>query len=204
MTRQLQEWQGEFGNEYVRRNQIDWQDRLPAFQHMLHGLSPDRVLEVGCNRGHNLVALSKFLEDADLVGVEPNQYALEIARAAIPQIGILQGNIFDIPFKNNYFDCVFTSGVLIHISLKDLPSALAEIYRVSKRYILAIEYFSEEEEVIQYRGKDELLWKRNFLKHYQSQFQDLALIQSGYWEAEYNYEKTHWWLMEKSSARPEK
>ncbi len=204
MNRQLQEWENEFGKEYTNRNLVDWQDRLPAFQHMLRGLSLDRILEVGCNRGHNLVALSKFLEDTDIVGVEPNQYALEIARAATPKFGALHGNIFDIPFKNDYFDCVFTSGVLIHISLKDLPSALAEIHRVSKRYILAIEYFSEEEEVIQYRGKDELLWKRNFLKHYQSQFQDLALIQSGYWDAEHNYEKTHWWLLEKNSVRPEK
>ena len=92
---------------------------------------------------------------------------------------------------------MFTAGVLIHISLEDLTAALAEIYRVSGRYILAIEYFAQEETAIHYRGKDDLLWKRNFLKHYQTQFPDLTVIRSGYWGPEDGFDRAHWWLFEK-------
>jgi ubiquinone/menaquinone biosynthesis C-methylase UbiE len=63
------------------------------------------------------------------VGVEPNQYALELARALSVKVGILHGHSFDLPFKDGYFDLVFTAGVLIHIPLEDLPTALSEAYR---------------------------------------------------------------------------
>ena len=196
MAHQLKVWEGEFGKAYTDRSVVGWRTRLPAFQKMLGGLPIKRVLEVRCNRGHNLVALVELL-GGEVVGVEPNQYALELARASDVRVGVLHGHAFDLPFKDGYFDLVFTAGVLIHIPLADLPTVLAEIYRVSKRYILAIEYFAEEETVIHYRGRDDLLWKRDFLKHYQTQFPDLTLIRSGYWGPEDGFDRCHWWLFEK-------
>jgi pseudaminic acid biosynthesis-associated methylase len=197
-NRQLETWKGHFGKEYTDRNVIDWQKRQEAFDEALGGLSIQSILEVGCNRGHNLVALSKsFSAETQIVGIEPNQYAREIARRASAQIGVLYGNACDVPFKDGYFDAVFTAGVLIHIPPSDLPVALSEIYRVSKRYILAMEYFSEDEEVVAYRGHSDLLWKRDFLKCYQQSFEDLKLLRHGYWEKEKGFERTHWWLIEK-------
>jgi len=204
MAHQLRIWKGEFGKDYTDRNVIDWRARLPAFQQMLGGLPIKRVLEVGCNRGHNLVCLAELLGgESDVVGVEPNRYALELARASSVKVGVLYGHAFDLPFKDGYFDLVFTAGVLIHIPLGDLPLALSEIYRVSKRYILAIEYFAQEETVVHYRGHDNLLWKRDFLQHYRSQFPDLTLIRSGYWGPEDGFDRAHWWLLEKSVGREE-
>jgi len=58
---QLQAWKGDFGKAYTDRNVIDWQRRAPAFQKMFEGLALDRVLEVGCNRGHNLPAVRQAL-----------------------------------------------------------------------------------------------------------------------------------------------
>ncbi len=191
MAHQLEVWEGEFGKDYTDRNVIDWRVRLPAFKQMLDGLPIGRALEVGCNRGHNLVAVAELLGGGDVVGIEPNRYALELARASSVKVGVLYGHAFDLPFKDRYFDLVFTAGVLIHIPLGDLPVALSEIYRVSKRYILAIEYFAEEETTIHYRGHDDLLWKRNFLKYYQTQFPDLTLIRSGYWRPEDGFDRCH-------------
>ena len=85
----------------------------------------------------------------------------------------------------------------IHVSLKDLPSALSEIHRVSRRYIVAMEYFAEEETVIPYRGSEDLLWKRNFLKHYQTQFPDLKLVATGFLGIEEGWDRQTWWLLEK-------
>jgi pseudaminic acid biosynthesis-associated methylase len=198
MTNQLKTWQGDFGRAYTERNVVDWRARYPAFQQMLGGLSIGRALEVGCNRGHNLVALSQlFGEECSLVGIEPNAYALGLARPATPCAELLQASIYSLPVRDQYFDLVLTSGVLIHIPLARFPSALAEIYRVSQRYILAVEYYAEEETVIHYRGHDDLLWKRDFLKHFQSQFPDLTLVRSGYWGSEHGFYRTSWWLLEK-------
>jgi pseudaminic acid biosynthesis-associated methylase len=200
VTQQMKIWEEEFGKTYTDRNEVDWRIRLPAFRQMLNGLPIKKVLEIGCNRGHNLLALAELLgPNSELVGVEPNQYALELARALSVKVGILHGHSFDLPFKDGYFDLVFTAGVLIHIPLEDLPTALSEAYRVSRRYVLAVEYFAAEEIAIQYQGHTDLLWKRNFLAHYQSQFSDLMLIRNGYWGPEFGFDRTHWWLLEKPS-----
>lgn len=196
---QLKVWQGQFGREYTHRNVIDWRKRVDAFQEMLAELPIKRILEVGCNRGHNLLALAEIMPDGcEIVGIEPNQFALELARAASVKVGVLHADAFDLPFKDTYFDLVFTAGVLIHIPLSDLPLATAEIYRVAKRYLLAVEYYAEQEEVINYRGSNDLLWKRDFLKHYQKAFPGLTLIRNGYWDTEQGFDKTHWWLFEKA------
>lgn len=195
---QLDAWKGEFGEAYTDRNVADWRARQPGFREVLGGLELRGVLEVGCNRGHNLVALADLLgEDADVVGIEPNRHAQRIARAASDRIGVLSGNAFELPFRDGTFDLVFTAGVLIHISLADLPRALAEIHRVSRRYVVALEYFAEEETAIPYRGREDLLWKRDFLRHYQTQFPDLRLVRSGYFGPEQGFDRTTWWLLEK-------
>jgi pseudaminic acid biosynthesis-associated methylase len=201
MSDQLRVWEGEFGGDYTDRNIVDWRSRLSAFRQMLDGLVIKRALEVGCNRGHNLIAVSELLgEKSDVIGIDPNRYALEIARKSSHKVSALHGDAFDLPFKNSYFDLVFTAGVLIHIPLPDLSSTLKEIYRVSRRYILAIEYFAEEETVIEYRGHNDLLWKRNFLKHYKDQFPDLVTVRNGRWEQKDGFDKTHWWLFEKPAG----
>jgi len=196
---QLQAWEGDFGDSYTDRNMLDWRLRVPAFREMLAGLSIQRLLEVGCNRGHNLVALADMLGGEDIVGVEPNEHALALARAATTRAGFLHGNVFDLPFKDGFFDLVFTAGVLIHLPAADLPAALAEIHRVSRRYVLAIEYFAEHETAIPYRGRDDLLWKRDFCRSYQEQFPGLQVVKSGYWTIEQGFDRTHWWLFEKTA-----
>jgi pseudaminic acid biosynthesis-associated methylase len=198
ISEQLTVWQGEFGKAYTDRNAPDWHVRTPAFSAMLEGLPIRRVLEVGCNRGHNLQSVLEVLgEEAEIFGVEPNAYALKLARASSAWTFPVPGNAFDLPFKDNYFDLVFTVTVLIHIGPDQLPVALREVERVSGRYILVAEYFSEEDTTIEYRGHSDLLWKRNFLRHYQMQFPGLKLVRKGYWNIEEGFDRTHWWLLEK-------
>jgi pseudaminic acid biosynthesis-associated methylase len=198
---QLGIWKGEFGNAYTDRNAINWHLRTRAFAQMLEGLELDRVLEVGCNRGHNLRCISEVLgPDAEVFGIEPNRYALGLAQMEGDNTFPIPGNAFDLPFKDGYCDLVFTVGVLIHISPDRLPNAIKEIERASRRYILAAEYFSEEDEIVEYRNKVDLLWKRNFIKHYQDHCPQLRLLRKGYWGAEDGFDRTHWWLMEKSTV----
>jgi pseudaminic acid biosynthesis-associated methylase len=199
MATQVNVWSGEFGREYTDRNVVSWRDRLPAFREMLKDLPLRSVLEVGCNRGHNLVALVECLaEDAEIAGIEPNRYAREIARQVSEKAGVVRGTADDIPFKAASFDLVMTSCVLIHVALETLPAALDEIYRVSSRYILCNEYVAEAETPIHYRGHDDLLWKRDFLKHYQERFPDLRLVRSGFWGPEDGFDRTNWYLLEKT------
>lgn len=195
-TSQLDAWSGDFGKEYTDRNVQDPAVVAQRFREMLGDLRLGRILEVGCNRGHNLVALEELYPDAVIAGIEPNAYALGVARQSGKRFGVLQGDLFDLPFKDSFFDLVLTRGVLIHVALGDLPGALDEIWRVSRRYILCAEYFAEEETVIHYRGHDDLLWKRDFRKHYLERFPGLTVLRSGYSEPD----RVHWWVFEKAEG----
>lgn len=174
-------WQGEFGKEYTDRNRVDFDElyarnygisRTELNTEFLGNLSVDRILEVGCNTGGQLDLL-RDMEYGGLYGMDVQAYVVE---RSLPYLNIIQGQATDIPFKDNWFDLVFTSGLLIHIPPLKLIGAMQEIYRCSKRYIWGFEYFSEEYTEIEYRGHDNLLWKGDFVKIYLDLFPDLKLV----------------------------
>ena len=179
-NRQLEKWTGGFGQEYTERNRSSLNameklnkryfgvTRTEMNRQFLDGFDRSvRILEVGCNIGNQLLCLQRMGFD-NLYGIEPQDYAVEMAKKRAKGIQIIKGNIFDIPFKDGYFDLVFTSGVLIHISPKNIKKALKEIYRCSRKYIWGYEYYSEKYEEIPYRGEKNLLWKGNFVEMYKS------------------------------------
>jgi len=112
----------------------------------------------------------------DLYGIELQQIAVDISKKHTKNINIIQGSALDLPFKDKYFDLVYTTGVLIHISPDNIDQVMGEISRVSKKYIWGLEYYNEDYIAIKYRGNENLLWKGNFPKIYMEKFPDLSLI----------------------------
>jgi len=192
MTKQMEEWAGKFGEEYTDRNYMSPDEfdklclsrigvsRTKQIYEFLSGLKLNSILEIGCNVGNQLLLLQKsfFKTCKNLYGIELDRYAVEKSKERTKGKGIeiIQGSAFNSPFKDAYFDLVFTSGVLIHISPKDINEALDEIHRCSRKYIWGSEYFSEEYAKVHYRGHNDLLWKTNFVKLYFDRFQDLKLV----------------------------
>jgi pseudaminic acid biosynthesis-associated methylase len=160
MTEQLQLWRSDFGRAYTDRNDHDKPERAAAWRRLLDGIDASRILEVGCNVGWNLEYLTR-LGYGELFGIEPQRHAVERARSRRPEWAVFQGTAFELPFRDGWFDLAFTSGVLIHISPDDVGRAMDEIHRVSKRWIVAIEYDAPTEQALAYRGHDGALWKRD-------------------------------------------
>jgi pseudaminic acid biosynthesis-associated methylase len=180
-------WSGQFGKEYTDRNtrQRDelnqvyqsWYgvSRLTMNEKFLGSLPKDiRILEVGCNTGMQLACLQS-MGFTSLYGIELQDYAVEKAKAYTQGINVIQGSAFDIPFKDKFFDLVFTSGVLIHIAPENLSKVFAEMYRCSKKYLWGFEYYAEKTTAINYRGNEGFLWKANYAQLMQDQFPDLKL-----------------------------
>ena len=130
---------------------------------MLEGHWPETVLEVGCNRGHNIQALQAILPDSTVAGVEPQAYARKIALGS--GLAVEEGDIYDIPYGGRSVDLVLVCGVLIHVPPEELGEALRELGRVSARWVLAIEYASDSDVALDYRGLDGMLWKRDYGSH---------------------------------------
>ena len=181
-------WGGEFGKEYTDRNTFTPEEvdnlyienygvsRTQLNNEFLDNLELNRILEVGCNVGNQLNVLKK-MGYLDLWGIELQDYAVEVARKRTSGLNIVKGTAFDIPFKNGFFDLVFTSGVLIHISPDDINKVLDEMYRCTNKYILGLEYYNPEGyQMINYRGQDNLLWKTDFSKLFLDRFSNLELV----------------------------
>lgn len=139
--------------------------------------SNSRILEVGCNIGNQLLLL-KYLGFKDLWGVDVQEYALEIGRKKGNGLNLVYSSASDLPFKDGYFDLVFTSGLLIHVSPKNLSLVINEIYRSTKKYIMFLEYFSNECQEIIYREMHDLLWKNDFTKIFLELHPDLKIIKA--------------------------
>lgn len=187
-TEQMKRWSEEFGKDYTDRNYMSVSEyeelckkRFGVTRSALNEefLSPLgnrlRVLEVGCNIGNQLRLLQRQ-GFTDLWGVEISEYALELARKETRGMNLVHGSALDLPFKDGYFDLVFTSGVLIHINPEDAKKAVDEACRVSKRYVWGFEYFAEKCEELDYRGNKGLLWKNNFARLYMDRHPRLRLV----------------------------
>lgn len=187
MTPQVETWSGDFGKKYTDRCFYNLEEREEVHK-KYYGMTRQelnedfvgnldrqmRILEVGSNAGYQL----RFLQEkgfAQLYGIELQWYAVEIAKKNSSKINIIQGSAFDIPYKDGFFDMVFTSGVLIHIHPNDVLAAMDEIYRCTHRYIWGYEYFSETYEMVPYRGEN-LCWRGDFAKMYLDRFPDLVKV----------------------------
>lgn len=189
VTDQIRTWTGDFGREYTDRNaqtpaELDdfyrenyGRSRFDLNEHFLRGVPKHaRVLEVGCNMGTQLLLL-KQMGYTRLCGIEIQDYALKLARVRLEGVQLIQASALSIPFPDQHFDLVFTSGVLIHIAPPDLPHALSEIHRCSRSWIWGFEYYSHEPTEICYRGHNNLLWKMDYASRYLNQFADLELVE---------------------------
>jgi pseudaminic acid biosynthesis-associated methylase len=186
-TEQMKEWSGAFGKDYTDRNAISLEEmedlyrknyglsRTELNQRFLDGIDRGaRILEVGSNIGNQLLCLQR-MGFSKLYGIELQSYAVELSKSRTKDINIIQGEASDIPYKDSFFDVVFTSGVLIHISPSSLPNIMKEIHRCTKECIFGFEYYSEKPTEIEYRGHRDLLWKASFAEMYLELFGDLTL-----------------------------
>ena len=105
--------------------------RVSCLQKYLVG---HRILDAGCGGGGYV----KFLTEQGLesVGVDKYEDFLQVARDNDPEGAYFQGDLTDLPFEDDSFDCTFCFDVLEHV---DDYSAIAELARVTKnRLIVAV------------------------------------------------------------------
>lgn len=199
-------WRGAFGDAYVDRNaesETHVSQRVAAFRDIFKHLDaapPQTILEVGCNVGINLRAL-RVVSDAVLSAIEPNKKArdLLIENEILDKGCLYDSTGADLPFADESFDMIFTSGVLIHIEPENLEATYREIHRASKRFILTLEYFSPHPEVISYHGHDNMLFKRDFGGLWLDMFNDLEPVANGFfWKRTTGLDNLNWWLFQKT------
>jgi len=207
-TTQLDAWRGEFGDSYVDRNapieeQLRHRTKMwSRFMQATISHEPKSILEVGCNIGLNMRTLAR-LTAAELSAIEPNEKARQsiIEDGILPASNLHEATAQSLPFEDGSQDMVFTSGVLIHIHPDDLGQAADEMHRVSRRWLLVSEYFSTKPETIPYRGRDDLLFKRDFGGFFLDRFDDLEVVDNGFmWSRTTGLDDATWTLFRKKGS----
>jgi len=108
----------------------------------------DRVLDVGCGKGFQLVELQKTVPGLIVHGLDISEYALENAHESVRDALVL-GTAAKLPFPDHHFDYVLSINTLHNLFNFELFDALKEIERVGKenKYICVESYRNEVEKV---------------------------------------------------------
>ena len=151
-------------DDYTNENKENFQNEISSFIYFLClGLGARKICEAGCNVGNNL---SRFPDNFSVYGIDMNEHALQKAKEKYPNFLFQVENIKKTTFIDSFFDLVFTRGVLIHIHSDEVDSVLQEFLRISKRWIFNLEYFDEDEKMINWKRGQNLLWYRNMKKRW--------------------------------------
>lgn len=202
-TPQEEFWAGDFGNEYIARNNSAQllASNLAFFSKALKRAGKiSSCLEFGANVGMNLKALQLLYPDIQLKGVEINPVAAKELENLIGKTNVFEGSIIEYPVKGEV-DLSLIKGVLIHINPEMLASVYEKLYQASGRFVLVCEYYSPSPVVIPYRGHADRLFKRDFAGEMLEKCHDLKLVDYGFvyrGDPAFPQDDITWFLMQKS------
>lgn len=196
-TKQEQIWKSDFGKDFIQRNTFNPEEldefytnligisKTDIIQDFFGGIKKDaKILEIGTSVGNQLIHLKK-LGFTNLYGIDFQQRSVDMLHKREDSLNVIQADALDLPFKDDYFDLVFTNYVLIHIAPNLINQAIKEIIRVSNKFIFSLEYFSPTLEEIIYRNNSDLSWKTNFEQLFLDENPNLKVIKN----KKYNYVK---------------
>lgn len=200
----LRHWRGDIGRAWLVRNASSFErvDDLTHFWGQLQGYIGHEIgsiLEVGAGTGDCIeAALNVWPHMQRAYAVEPNTEARRELSARFEKLYVFDGSATQLPLGDDTMDLVFTSGCLIHVPPKDLPRAYREIHRVSRKWIVIQEYFSAEPEEKTWRGRDGLLFKRDFGQLWVDLFPTLSPVACGFaWKKITGLDNITWWIFRK-------
>lgn len=203
-TEQEQFWAGEFGNEYVHRNN---NPKIIASNTALFSRIFSRttgvksVIELGANIGLNLRAIRRLVPDIQLSAIEINESALR-ELVALENIKVYRGSILDFKVDTTC-DLALIKTVLIHIAPECLPDVYDLLYRASHKYICLAEYYNPSPVEVVYRGHSGKLFKRDFAGEMLKKYPELSLVDYGFvYHGDKNFAQDDitWFLLEKKKS----
>ena len=132
----------QFWKNYAKENESQYNVEFCKFiRDLARSLHCVSILEAGCNTGNDL---NGFSDDFQVHGIDLSNYALEKAKEKHPNFDFKKASITELPFENTSIDFVFTHKVLNYLDDEELDKAISEMFRVTSRYVVNCEIFSED------------------------------------------------------------
>ncbi len=139
MTEHIKAWNNEYKN---------WKSGPYSLELLDSRCNKGLLLDAGCGGGK--YALPLQMRGFDVVGIDVSLNALKIAveRSASNRLDIefLAANIYNMPFRDAYFDIIWCYGVLQHLMSEERVLAIDEFKRIMKKGgVLFIEVLGEDD-----------------------------------------------------------
>ena len=178
MKRKLQEntWKSDFGNTYTDRNLGDDRINITGYDLIKNKINLKSAIEFGSNIGLNLDALKIIYPGIKTFGIEINKRAFNLLKKKHEGTNC---SIIDYN-ENKKYDLSLICGVLIHQKPKNLKKIYSKLFNSSSKYIYIREYFNDKPVALDYRGKKDLLFKRDFALDLISLYPNLKLVDYGF------------------------
>ncbi|MBT3628396.1 MAG: class I SAM-dependent methyltransferase [Rhodospirillaceae bacterium] len=133
-------WPCDGQSSYERRAKLRY-TKEPFILHHLRQVTAahNHIVEVGCGQGTDALTACQYLESgATYTGIDASDQSIASARKAAEeraahlniQPDFQEGDALALPFADDSLDCVYSMGVLHHVS--DTERAVAEVHRVLK------------------------------------------------------------------------
>ena len=136
----------EFWNRYANENEARYNEAFAKFtSDLVLSLRCTSVLEIGCGTG---IDLRLFPDTVQIHGVDLNDKALKIARDGLLAGNFQKGDIRKLPFEDSSVGFVFTHGLMNYLDEETIGEGVAEMFRVSEKYIMNCEKFDGTEKPI--------------------------------------------------------
>jgi pseudaminic acid biosynthesis-associated methylase len=175
-------WAGDFGTQYIQRNQGDalLASNLDFFAKALRtARGVKSCIEFGANIGMNLKALKLLRPGIEVHGIEINADAAKKLAEVVPPAHVHHTSILEFTPARSW-DLTLVKGVLIHINPEVLPQVYDRLVASTSRF---------------------LLFKRDFAGEIMDRHPQLQLVDYGFvYRRDPNFPQDDitWFLMEKS------
>lgn len=201
-TEQEKFWAGEFGNDYIARNQGNalLASNLNFFSKAFSNTRDVKTcIEFGANIGMNLKALKLLYPAQEQHAIEINPEAAKQLGQVIPPENVFSESILEFQPTRDW-DLVLIKGVLIHMNPEKLPEVYDKLVSATGRYLLVAEYYNPAPVAIPYRGHTDRLFKRDFAGEIMDRHPQMHLVDYGFAyhrDPTFPQDDITWFLMEK-------
>lgn len=138
--------------DYWKNRKVDWQTQyFDTWQHphrqliagVLNTFPWLSLFEIGCAGGANMQSISHYYPRRQIGGVDVNLDGLKFCAQKWPKGIFRLGSAVDLPMSDDSVDVILTDMTLIYVSPKDIDTAIGEIKRVARNYVVFCEFHSE-------------------------------------------------------------
>lgn len=177
----------------------------PEIEKFINNLEPNSLVgDIGCGNGKNMLVSRK---DLMFKGMDLSSEFVKICLSK--ELDVINGNILNIPFENNYFDHTMSVAVIHHLhDKKDRIKAITELLRITKQngtifiYVWAFEQpietrnkFNSSDEMVPYTTLSGQTYHRYYHLYKQNELYDeiKEIKEYNYDIIMFGYERGNWY-----------